>query len=219
MSLCHLIQNRKILAYVRKDKVIFRFKVTSLPYWIWYWLSSYIASLFSIKQKQLARLKSVLSQFLFNNFLLLSNYQDCGLWRMPWENALLWNLIWFRPPIYESKLLRKTFFSFPPWCFHSGFLSKCIYYLEEKVLNICKFLKRNYGEYLKVEERKHEDYIKMRSSACYCWMLGYFGQYIACLEAKCCSFCCTVDLAAAFNYHFWGAGINFFFCFGIKNCL
>lgn len=36
LSLCHLIPNIMISAYVHKDKLILRFKVTSLPCYIWY---------------------------------------------------------------------------------------------------------------------------------------------------------------------------------------
>lgn len=66
LVLSYLIQNIMVSAYVPKDKLILRFKVTSLPYYIWYWLSSNIACLFTIKQKQLAGVKCVyLGQFLF----------------------------------------------------------------------------------------------------------------------------------------------------------
>lgn len=36
LVLSYLIQNIMVSAYVPKDKLILRFKVTSLPYYIWY---------------------------------------------------------------------------------------------------------------------------------------------------------------------------------------
>lgn len=119
LSLCHLIPYIMISAYVRKNKLILRFNVASLPYCVWYWLSRYIACLFSIKQKELARLKcGYLSQFLMNKFRLLSNYQDSSLWRIPWEYALLENLIWTGRPIFmKTNYSGRWFFSSPPYCF------------------------------------------------------------------------------------------------------